>query len=324
MEIIAIAFILAVAIFVISGFNTTRRESTNFQGVSSIKTSYSWKMNKKCLLAILPLFLILGACFTSIPAGHTGVLVTFGKVESQVLSEGVNFKLPYQDVVKVDNRIQKQAFALEAFSADIQQTNVIGSINFTVDRAESQNLYREVGVNYYSTVIEPRLLENVKLVFSNYSAEGLIENRTMLSRAVADQLQEDLKKYGIDVTSVNIEDIDFTGAFTDAVEAKQVAQQKKLTTQTEQEAALIVADAEAERKIIAAKADAAEQKIRADAEAYATEVAAEAEAKANELVAASITNSLIEYKRIEQWDGSVPQVQSGSGSTMYPIIDMTR
>jgi len=38
------------------------------------------------------------------------------------------------------------------------------------------------------------------------------------------------------------------------------------------------------------------------------------------LAAASLTDALIEYQKVERWNGTVPQVQSGD--TMYPIIDI--
>jgi regulator of protease activity HflC (stomatin/prohibitin superfamily) len=275
-------------------------------------------------LALLPLLLTLVSCVTSVPAGHTGVLVTFGKVEGNIQTEGVNFKLPYQQVEIIDNRVQIQTFQLEAFSSDIQQTDVAGSVNFTVDRTQSQNLYRNVGVNYYQTVIYPRVLEDFKKVFTGYTAEGLIENRSALGIAIEELLNTDMANYGIDIIGVNIENIDFTDAFTAAVEAKQVAQQRKLTTQTEQESQNIVAQKEAERQIIQANADAERRKINADADAYSVEVSAKAEAEANRVVAESLTPELLEYTRIQSWNGTVPSVQLGGGAAtpVYPIINI--
>lgn len=40
-------------------------------------------------------------------------------------------------------------------------------------------------------------------------------------------LTENLSRYNIKVSTTAIEDMDFTDAFTDAVEANQVAEQKK-------------------------------------------------------------------------------------------------
>ena len=131
-----------------------------------------------------------------------------------------------------------------------------------------------------------------------------------------------MSRYGIQIIDVNIENIDFTDTFTDAVEAKQVAQQNKLTTQTEQEAAIIVAQAEADKKVIAANAEAETAKIAADAEAYAVKIKAEAEAEANAEIAASLTDELIDYTKIITWNGQLPQVQMSGGEGVYPVIDL--
>lgn len=319
---VAAAIILAIVVFIITGFTATRKEITDKLGNPRVITTRKWKINKKSFLAILPLILILGGCVATIPAGHTGVLVTFGRVEDKVLSEGVNFKLPYQQVIRMDNRVQKRNFEMEAFSSDIQQTSISGSVNFTIDKNQSQFLYQNVGINYFDTVIYPRVLENVKLVFSAYSAEGLVEKRTILSDSVEEYLVADMQRYGIQIIEVNIENIDFTDTFTDAVEAKQVAQQNKLTTQTEQEAAIIIAQAEADKKVIAAEAEAETAKIAADAEAYAVKVKAEAEAEANDEIAASLTQELIDYTKIITWNGQLPQVQMNGGDGVYPVIDL--
>lgn len=315
------AVVLAVVVFIAAGFKSDKSEYRDASGTFHKSNNLTWKINKKMWLAILPLFITVGGCITSIPAGHTGVIVTFGKVEDKVLSEGIHAILPYQEVVLFDNRVQKSSFDVSAFSSDIQQTNVKGSINYTVDKSQSQSLYQNVGVSYYDTVIYPRLLENIKLVFSKYTAEGLIGNRTVLADEACDLIKSELAAFHIDVVSISIEDIDFTDTFTDAVEAKQVAQQNKLTTETQQEAEVIVAKAEAEKKVIAAEADAEQAKIAADAEAYATRVKAEAEAEANRKLAESITQDLINYQQITNWDGKLPTVTGGD--SVFPMIDVT-
>jgi len=260
-------------------------------------------------------------CFVTVPPGHSGVVVTLGRVSDHVLSDGLHFKLPWQNVVLMDNRAQKKQFNTQAFSSDIQQVDLICSINFSVDRATSQNLYKNVGVAYYETVMLPRILENLKAVFSKYTAENLVGAREVLSVEVRALLLPEMKAFGIDILSVAIENIDFTDAFTDAVEAKQVAEQTKLKTQIQQEEQLVIERTSAERVKIAADADAAVARIAADARAYAVRAQAEAEAEANKLVAQSITEQLIRYVQANGWDGKLPQFISGE-SGMIPVINL--
>lgn len=220
----------------------------------------------------------------------------------------------------MDNREQRTPFGVNAFSSDIQQTSVNGSVNYMIDKSTAMTLYKEVGVGYQDILIQPRILEDVKAVFSRYTAENLIASRDDLSNSIEELLQDDLDQYGIIVMSVSIEDIDFTDVFTNAVEAKQVAAQEKLTAETKQQQAIMEAEAAAERQKIAAEAAAEVQKVEADAEAYATKTKAEAEAEANRMVAESLTQELIDYQYAKAWDGQLPTTMLGDGTV--PVLNV--
>ncbi len=273
-------------------------------------------------IIVLALIVLSAFVTTTVPTGHTGVVVTFGHVEDYVLGEGLHFKLPWQQVIKMDNRAQKVNLTFQAFSSDIQQVNIICSLNFSVNKETSQNLYKNVGINYYSTVVEPRIHENVKSIITKYTAENLIQSRETLSSQAKELLIPEMQEYGIQVISVSIEDIDFTDVFTNAVEAKQVAEQSKLQATIEQEQKNMEQKAEAERKVVAAKADADVAKIQADADAYAVEIQAKAEAEANKKVSESLTDLLVKYNEVLQWNGELPQYVGGD--TTLPILDLKK
>lgn len=272
-------------------------------------------------VAIVAVIILSVSICVSIPTGHTGVVTTFGRVESYVLDEGIHFKLPWQKVVTMDNRTQKGSVTMQAFSSDIQQVDVICTVNYGVNRSTSQDLYKNVGVHYYDTVMLPRINESIKSVFSKYTAESLVGQREKLSTQILEILLPEMNSYGIDVSAVSVENIDFTDVFTDAVEAKQVAEQAKLQATIEQEQKTIEEKAIAERKAISAEAEANVQKIQADAEAYATKVQAEADAEANSKIAASMTQELLKYLEIKQWNGILPKIYSGNGGSLIPIIN---
>ena len=201
--------------------------------------------------------------------------------------------------------------------------DIDGSINFSINKSTAMNLYREVGTSYFSTLVMPRLLENTKAVFSKYTAENLVAARETLSKTIREQLASEMERYGINIISVSIENIDFTDSFTDAVEQKQVAAQKKLQAEIEQEQKTMETQQQAERQRITAEAQAAVKKIEADAAAYATRVQAEAEAEANQKIAASLTDTLIRWQQAGRWDGKLPTFMSGEGASTLPILDLT-
>ena len=260
---------------------------------------------------------------TQVPTGYTGVLTTFGKVEDVALNSGINVKMPWQKVVLMDNREQRAAFAFNAFSSDIQQTTVAGSINYRINPDTAMSLFKSVGTNYVNTLITPRLYENMKIVFGQYNAENLISQRNVLAEEVLALMKEDLEEYGITIVSIAIEDIDFTDAFTNAIEAKQVATQDKLRAQTVQEQATMEAEAQAERAKISAEAEAEVARIEAEADAYAITTRASAEAEANAKINASLTPELIDYVQANNWNGELPTTFMGSDTGAVPILDIT-
>lgn len=248
--------------------------------------------------ALIIAAVLLGlSCMANVPTGHTGVLTTFGKVEDRTLEAGLNFKAPWQSVVKMDNRVQKQSTDLICFSSDIQEVSLKYTVNYQISSKDAMTIYKTIGTDYYNNIIVPNITESVKTEVAKYSAEALVSDRSSLSKAIQENLTTRLAAYNIIVVSASIEDMDFTDAFTDAVEAKQVAEQNKLKAQTE-----------AEQKVIEAQAAADVKKTQAEAEAYEIKIKAEAEAEANELLSESITQSLIDYKYYETWDGKLPSV----------------
>ena len=272
--------------------------------------SYSGKaaMGIGIATAILFIFCLIFSCMANVPTGHTGVLTTFGKVENHTLEAGMNFKAPWQSVVTMDNRVQKQSTDLICFSSDIQEVSMKYTVNYQISSADAMTIYKTIGVDYYTNIVVPNITESVKTAVAHYNAEALISGRSELSKVIQEDLTARLANYNIIVVSASIEDMDFTDAFTNAVEAKQVAEQNKLKAQTEAEQRIIEANAAAEIAKVNAEAAAEAKKIAADAEAYEIAAKAEAEAAANKQIAESLTKELIEYKYYETWNGELPGV----------------
>lgn len=277
---------------------------------------------------LVGLVLIVISCIGIVPTGYTGILTTFGAVEDRTIQAGINFIAPWQKVVTMDNRAQKVEIQTQAFSSDIQQVDIIMSVNYSIDQQTARELYRTVGKNYYENIMYPRILENTKAIFSQYTAENLISQREALSYSIADLMKDNMTSYGIAIISMAIEDIDFTDAFTNAVEAKQVAAQNKLTAETQQAQKTMEQEAEAERAIIAANAEAEQAVIAAQADLEVVQIQAEAslyagqrEAEMNQRIAEALTSDLIEYYWIKQWDGQLPSTVLGDSSNY--MIDLT-
>ena len=103
-------------------------------------------------------------------------------------------------------------------------------------------------------------------------------------------MNDKLNDIGLYVTDVNIINFDFSDAFISAIEEKQVAQQKLLKAETEKQTQITNASADAE----------------------ATKIKAQGEAEANRLISESITDRILENKKLEKWNGELPKVTGGN------------
>lgn len=261
--------------------------------------------------------------FAKVDAGYAGVVDYFGDVRDQPLKPGFHITKYFEHVHPVSIRTEKTTYTVEAFSSDIQQVVMTISVNSNVSEDSAGVLYKKVGMKYKDTLLEPKIQENSKVVISKYTAEALIENREKLSGEVLEKMKKDISPYGINVTSVSIENLDFTDAFESAVEAKQVATQEKQRAKTQEEQKTMETQQAAERARIDAEAKANVEKIAADAEAYAVSVKAQAEAEANRQISESLTRDLIDYVQANNWNGQLPDTYVG-GEGAIPVIQTSK
>lgn len=248
-------------------------------------------------IAILAVLVVAINCFTIVDAGHTGVVVTLGKVNEGVLQEGLHVKAPFvQKIVKIDNRIVKLEVDTEAFSKDLQTVTTTIAINYRVDTSKSYSIYKNIGADYEGVLVTPAVNEVLKAITAKYTAEESVTNRTLISDGLIKGLNEKLNNIGLYVTDVNIINFDFSEAFINAIEEKQVAEQQLLKAETEKQTAI----------------------TNAEAQAQTTKIKAEAEAEANNKIKASLNDDIIRSKFYDKWDGKLPEAM-GSDSIITSI-----
>lgn len=276
-----------------------------------------WQIRPRQFFSLFALLICLLGCFKTVPTGSTGIVTTFGRIEDITLDAGIHFMSPWKKVVNMDNRTQKQSIEMQCFSSDIQEVSVTYTVNYQINKANAQEIYRTIGVEYFDKIVMPKTLEAVKSIFAKYTAEDLIASRAELSKEIEAILVPGLASQNVQITSTSIENIDFTDAFTNAVEAKQVAEQNKLRAQTEQAQATLEAQAQAERQVIQAKADADAAIVAANADAEVAKIAADSSEYVGRKDAAILSQIgeqlerypyLVKYKYYEKWDGKLPEI----------------
>lgn len=248
--------------------------------------------------------MLLVSSFATVPTGFVGIKTQFGKVQDEVLQEGMNVKIPLvEKVVLMDCKTKKVEVTSGSSSKDMQTVSVTVALNYNVNKSTANKLYKEVGVDYENIIISPAILESIKSVMAQYTAEELITKRAEVSAMVREALSNKILSRGFDVTEFNITNIDFSQAFDTAIEQKAVKQQE----------------------VEAAKAELERQKIQNDKEISI----AEKDARVMELQNSQVTDRTIKLKEleimekmIEKWNGEYPKTMLGEDtSALFNVGD---
>ncbi|MCM3039157.1 prohibitin family protein [Paenibacillus motobuensis] len=252
------------------------------------------------IITVIIVGIIAMGSFTQVEFGHVGLYKTFGKLNSEVLSPGIHFKIPFiQSVIQVNTQVTKAETDTTASSKDLQPVSTHVAVNYSVNKESAYNLMNNIGGAFDTIIINPAVQEIVKEVTARYQAEDLIAKRDVVAGEISELLTARLAKYDLIVNEINIVDFKFSDAFNQSIEAKQVAQQQALKASND----LKRVEIEAKQKIAQAQAEAESLKLKKQ----------------------EVTPELIELKQIEvqekaleKWDGKLPSVTGGA----TPFIDI--
>lgn len=244
------------------------------------------------LVVVVLLFAL--APFGTVPAGHRGVITTFGSPSSEVLSEGIHFRIPVAQKLNLVNvSIQKGEGEGDAASRDLQTVHTRVALNYHIKPEGAVSVFRDLGNQPGERIIIPAVQEAVKAVTARFTAEELIAKRTDVRDQIITQLRERLARHSVVVDEFSIVNFNFSRSFNDAIEAKTTAEQLKL---------------KAERDL---------QRIEVEAKQRVAQAKAEAESLA--VQRQQVTPELIRLREMEnqrmaidKWDGKLPNMSGGA------------
>lgn len=255
--------------------------------------------------------IIFGA-FTTVPAGHRGVVIRFSAVTGTILEEGLQVKVPFLDsVVMMDVRTDKYEVAAAAASRDLQDVSTTIALNWRLEPIRTGEIYRTLGMDYAGRITAPAVQEVVKQVTARHRAEDLITNREMVRNEIAEELTVRLLERGIIVEAVSITEFRFNETFVAAVEAKVAAEQAVLQAQFTLEQVKIEAQQREEKE----RGEANARIAAAEGEAEYIRVVTDAQVAANNAIAESLTPEVLQYILLDRLgeDIKVMVIPSGQG-----------
>lgn len=251
----------------------------------------------KKLLLILTVFALSGCGVHTVSTGHRGVKVSFGKVESEPLPEGLYFVNPFTtSIEELDTRILRYDGQTEAYTKDVQEATVKFTLNYRLQQNSVAMVYKSVGTDWENKLVPQVVMQDLKDIIGQWDAVDLIANRQKVNDQVGADIKKSLADRAVDSVAFSITDFEFSGAFNHAVEAKVIAQQRALESQNKTEQI----KQEANQKVIAAEAEAKSMKIRADA--------------------LQQNPKLVEWEAVQKWNGELPTYMLGGNS--MPFIQL--
>lgn len=244
--------------------------------------------------------------FANISPGHVGVMTTWGKPSDVVYQPGqLYWVTPFtQSMHEVYVGVYKAEADVGGTSKDLQIVDMKVALNYNVLPTAAAKVYFTLGNDPWKVVMDPAIHEVVKAVSARYEATELIQKRDEVSEAVRTALLTRFQGIGVNVSAVNITDLQFSKQFNDAIEAKITAQQNALRVENE---------------IQSTKYQAQKAVVESEAQLRV----AENHAKANKVLGDSLTANpaLIEKLKIEKWDGHYPQYMLGGS---VPMIQLSK
>lgn len=266
--------------------------------VSQLAATKTTLINIFLAIVAFAVFAFAWSCFKVVDTGHRGVKTRFGKVDSESLAEGLYFINPVTTaLIEIDVREKKMENKSTAYTKDVQQVDVLYTLNYHPDPTQVHVILEKIGVDWAEKLIPQVVLGKIKEVVGHYEAVQLVSNRQEATKAILDRITQDLNDKKLTIRGFELTNLDFNDQFEHAVESKVVAIQQAEEAKNK----TVKVKEEADQKIISAKAEAESMRIRTSA--------------------LSQNKGLVDYEAVQKWDGKLPEMMTGSA---LPFINISK
>jgi len=249
------------------------------------------------ILAVVALAVVAGTSWYTVDQGERGVILRNGAVIGEA-EPGLGFKVPVIDTVEhISIQSQNNRYGdVKTYSRDQQPATLRVSVNFHVTDARTVYTDYKTIQNMIDRLVTPQLYTWAENIFGQFNAASAVQDRAQLNAELAIALRK-VVRGPLVLESVQIENIDFSGNYEQAVEARMEA-----TVKQQQ-----------------AEAEAAATRIRADAAAYAVTAQGNAEANAIRARGTALKDNpgLPGLVTAEKWDGHLPTTMVPGGAVPF-------
>ncbi len=234
-----------------------------------IRQAFTWNSKKTVtLIAIIVVILIILDGLVSVPPGHVGIIYDRGRgVLADELPAGLHLKIPFWQVSYLtDVRTQEYTMSVAAGegavyhddsmtapTSDGQTVTVDATVLFHVDHQKAAELFHSVGPDYVQKIIRPIARSQIRSQIAEYTAiDVYAKKRDEAESKINDRIETLYAEKDIILEKVLLRHIAFSREYAQAIEEKQVAEQRIQKAEYQRQEA----EKLKEKKIIEAQADA--------------------------------------------------------------------
>lgn len=200
----------------------------------------------------------LSNCFTVIPAGSVGVVDFFGTVSENTLKSGINFVNPLARIVKMSIKTQEIKEVMDVPSKEGLTVQLEVSLLYHLNPEKAADVYKTVGEEYESVIIEPQFRSVTRGVTASFEAKALYTSeREHLSSLLLSEIVKATSERGITVEAAPLRRVTLPAGLSASIEQKLQSEQESQRMQF----VLTKEKQEADRKRIEAQGISDFQKI---------------------------------------------------------------
>jgi len=255
----------------------------------------------KEFLFVICICAIVTGCATTVGPGRIGVLwQASGGTQAQSFGEGLYYIAPWNDLSVYDLRSMSHDETLDVIAVNGLGIKLDASVRYHLNPAEVVSLQREIGPEYYSTILEPVLRSEARRVFGRYTPEEIYSTkREIVEREIREGLHAKIDGKHIVLEAILIRNVELPDAIRHAIDLKLAAEQEVLKMRYVLEVTKAAAD---ERRI-----------------------EAQGIADSNQMITASLSAPILEYERIQQLNklassANAKTVVIGGGAAGTPVL----
>ena len=280
-------------------------------------------MSKTAIFSVFTviLFFIAVSCFFTMNERQQGLVLQFGEPKRVIKESGLHFKIPLlQNVVRYDRRILEYNLPVEEVIAVDKKRMLVDSFaRFQI--TDPLEFYKTVGneVNVRNR-LNSNVISSLRRVVGRVTLDELLSaERSNIMDRIKIEVNDEAKRFGIEVVDVRIRRADLPEANSQAIFERMISERvreaKEFRAKGAEEAQRIRAEADKEKTVILAEATRKSEILKGEGESSSIDIYSEAFKRDPEFY--SFYRSMQAYDKVLGEDGTTMILSPDSEFLQY-------